>query len=372
MTSTPARRGVLVVALAVVALVVLGQLAVRLSSAFSDGPRGPVGSSYATGEGGLSRYRDLLRHDGYDVQRRRQALDVDTPLDPARDTVVVLDAPQLLPSEGTALQRFLVSGGRAVLGGRDPGRWLASAVPDPPTWQRGGNPSCHSVVPVPETRGVTDVVLTSSGSFGSVGSSLPILACGGRVSATVAAVGGAGGRVVLLGDSGPLQNQWLAAREDATFGLDLAGPGRRVVFDEQVHGFGAPSGPAGLPAPARAALVLGLLALAAAAAATATRPHSRPAVAAPGPPGRRVLVDALGASLARGRPEQVAVPVQRAARSALAERAGVGWDGSDDALRAAGRRAGLDAEDVEAVLAPGADRPGLLRAGRALAVLSGP
>ncbi|HVU73563.1 MAG TPA: DUF4350 domain-containing protein, partial [Mycobacteriales bacterium] len=235
------------------AVALLAQLLVRETSVFGGGPRGPRGSSYAVGPTGLSKYAQLLRDHGHEVSRRRQPLDVDSALDP-RDALVVLDAASLSPQEGDAIARFVDAGGRAVVGGRDPQRWLPEVLPDGPTWVPGGQAACRSLVHVAEDVGVTDVVLTSSGHWDAPGATLPFLACDGRISATVASPGEHGGRLVLLADSGPIQNAYLTARDDTALGLGLVADRHRVVFDEQVHGFSAPDGVGALPPRVQVAL----------------------------------------------------------------------------------------------------------------------
>jgi hypothetical protein len=358
------------------AVLVLALLAVQavtsLSGVFGDGPRGPAGSSYATGPEGLSSYAGLLRAQGREVVQRRRALDIDDALDPA-GTVVVLDAPALAPEEARALRRFVAAGGRAVVGGSDPGRWLPALLDHPPVWAGGGNPACHPVLRIPEARGVTDVVLAGSGQWATAGESLPFLACQGRISATVASPFGArGGRVVLLADSGPLQNRFLSARDDRALGLAVVGPRRRVVFAEQVHGFGAPAGVLGLPAAARAALLTGVLAALLAVTARAARPRSTvPPLTGPVPQ-RLELATAVAARVARSRQHaEAAVPVQRAARAALARLAGLpaAAELDDEALRAAAPRADVTSADLDAVLRPAARPDDVVAAGRVLARL---
>jgi len=371
-------RGARVVAIAAVAVVGLGLLIVAaLTGAvgvFTDGPRGPRGSTYARGPEGLSSYAAALRADGREVVQRRAPLDLDAPLDPA-DTVVVLDAPGLAAQEAAALRRFVAAGGRAVLGGTDPRAWLPLALDGAPRWQPGGQPACHPVLAVPEAAGVTDVVLGSAGRWAEVGATLPFLACRGFTSATVASPAGAAarGRVVLLADSAPLQNRFLAARDDRALALGIVGARRRVVFAEQAHGFGLPSGVAALPRPARVAVLLTLIAAVLAAAAGAGRPRSATVETHAGAPGRLVLAAAVGRRLAgSGRPGDVAVPVQRAARAALARAGGLAAAAEfDDALlRAAGRRLGLAEQDVDVVLRVARDDDDLLAAARVLAALT--
>ena len=370
-----ARSIAALIALAV-AVVVLGQLATRGIDAFRNGPRGPRGSSYATGPTGLSRYAGLLTRSGYTVVRRREPLDVDTPVDPAA-TLVVLDAEHLAPEEGAAIRRFVAAGGRAVVGGTAPNSWLPQVLDDAPVWVPGGQPACHAIISIPESARVTDVVLTSAGHFASQAGTLAFLACNGRISASVASPdGGASpGRVVLLSDSGPLQNQFIAARDDAQLGADLLGGRQEVVFAEQVHGFGAATGFFGLPTHGRTAVSVALLALLLGIAALVSRPRSGGPAPEPLSGGRLELATSLGRRLERSRPLfQAAVPLQRAGRAALARRAGLPSTAEldDAALRAAAARLELSRRQTESLLTAPSRRGDVLAAARTLTALNDP
>lgn len=359
-----------------IAAVVIGQLATHGIDAFRNGPRGPRGSSYATGPTGLSRYAALLKRSGYTVTRRRQPLDVDTPVNPAA-TLVTLDAEHLAPEEGAAIRRFVAAGGRAVVGGTAPNSWLPQVLADAPAWVKGGQPACHAIISIPESARVTDVVLTSAGHFADQSGTLAFLACNGRISASVASPNGgtSPGRVVLLSDSGPLQNQFIAARDDARLGLDILGHRRDVVFAEQVHGFGASTGIFGLPARGLTAVAVALLALLLAVAAMISRPRSGGPALEPLSAGRLELATSLGRRLERSRPLfQAAVPIQRAGRAALARRAGLPASAEldDRALRAAAVRVDLSRRQIEALLDPPHRRGDVLAAARTLTALNDP
>ncbi len=299
------RRSAIVsaVVIGLLALALLGQLAVREVAGFGSGARAPRGSSYSTGPTGLSAYAALLRRAGHRVEQRHQPLDLDLPVDPA-DALVVLDAEKLAPEEGAAIRRFVAAGGRAVIGGTSPNGWLPEVLDDAPTWVPGGNSACHRIVAVPEARAVTDVVLTRSGYFSDQAGTLAFLACAGKISAAVASPGGPGnaGRIVLLSDSGPLQNQFLTARDDSALALGVVADRRTVVFAEQVHGYGASAGVFGLPDRGRAAVALMLLALLLAVAALRARPRSGGPLPVPLSAPRLELVEAVAARLQRAYP----------------------------------------------------------------------
>ena len=133
---------------------------------------------------------------------------------------------------------------------------------------------------------------------------------------TVATLGT--GRIELLADSSPLQNQLLAHADNARLGLSLAGaPGRTVQFEEASHGYGGGRGLAALPTRWKWALI-GLLVAALLAVASRIRrlgPATPPAP--PTPPPRRLHVEALASALARTeRPSEAAEPVRDHVRAA--------------------------------------------------------
>lgn len=349
-------------------LALLLDLALAELGVFRDGPRRPAGSSYASGPTGLSSYADLLRRNAHPVTRRRTPLDVDR-LDPAT-TVVVLDAPGLQSAEARVLRGFLDAGGRAVLGGRDPSAWLGTAVEDAPGWGPHGTACARAVVNTPETTGVRDVVMVATGEWRTSAGTLPVLACNGSISATVASPGA--GRVTLLASSAPLTNQWLSTYDDAAFGLDVAGErGRPVVFAEAVHGFRAPSGLPALPRGALVALVGLGLAVALALLARARAPRAQTAGARVLAPSRLVLAQAVAGRLGRAKRSPGAPdPVQVAALEAVARRARLPANTSDVDLRAAASRLGLSTLDADALLRQGPSEADLLACAKVLATLS--
>ena len=74
------------------------------------------------------------------------------------------------------------------------------------------------------------------------------------------------------------------------------------------------------------------------------------------PPPRRAYVDALAATMARGRDREEAVaPVRAEARRRLARRAGLGPQAGPDAWREAALAAGLDADEARALSGHAAD-----------------
>ncbi len=360
------RRAWLIAAGAVaVAILALALLRVAFPT-----PGGPRSSSHATGPLGLAAYAELLARSGHPVTRLRERLD-EAALDPA-DTLVLLDPQELAPQEARALRRFVAAGGRLVAGGAGPAPWLRALLERPPAWFPGGPARAAPVVPVPEIGGARSVATAGEGSWSDPGGALPALGDPDRPLLVVAAIGR--GRVALIADPSPLQNRLLAEADDAALGLALAGPaGRRVVFAEAAHGYGAATGLSAIPRNWQLALVGLVLAALVAIAARWRRlgPPDREEEGA-GPPARRLYVDALAAALARTRrPAEASAPLRAAARDRLARRTGLAHDADAAEAQAAAVRLGLDPEEARALLAGPADEGELLAAGRGLARLVG-
>ncbi len=330
---------------------------------------GPTSSTYSTAADGLRGYAELLSRSGHPVGRLRAAPG-QAALDPA-DTVVMLDPEVVLPSDVRALQRFVRAGGRLVVGGRQPGAWLSELIAGAPTWSSTGVSSASPLLPVPETSGVGVVESAGQGAFTNAGATLPVLADANRALLTVADVGA--GRLVVLADPSPLQNQLLAHADNAALGLVLAGPaGRPVAFEEAVHGYGHSSGLAALPTRwiwALGGLIAAALVLVAARFRRLGPPEPIPAAELPP---RREYVDALAAALARSaQPAVASEPVRRRARALVLERSGLPPDADAEAVADAAGRLGLDPEEVAALAGPRGDESGVLAAGRALAAIGG-
>ncbi len=290
--SPAVRRALKVLAIVVVALVVLAVVI----DAIIPGPSGPTGSSYATAPDGLAAYADLLARSGHTVSRLR-ITPSHAQLDPAA-TLILLDPTALEPADVTALRRFVSEGGLLVAGGQDPAPWLDRLLADPPTWGATGPTTVVPLIPAPDTAGVSEVIGAGAGSWSEPHATLPLLGASGSALLTVANIGP--GRVLLLADSSPLQNRYLATADNAALGLALAGAaGRRVMFEEAVHGYGQGTGLAALPVRWKWVLVGLLLAALVGVAARIRRlgppdPHPAPAL-----PPRRAHVDALALALAR-------------------------------------------------------------------------
>jgi len=362
---TPAGRFAAGAALALLAVSLLVLAVDRLAPQ----PEGPDSSAYATAPAGLAAYADLLARHGVRVERRRRAV-ADGPA-PARGTLVVLDPRAVEPEEAGAIASWVRAGGRLVTGGERGVAWLAGRITEPlPAREDGPARGAGVLAPVPETEGVLTVRPVAGGELHAVGGALPLLGPPDAPLATLTLVGS--GRVVVLADASPLQNRGLARADNAAFALALARPGETVTFLETVHGYGASTGLAALPAGARWGL-LGLLLAALAFVWSRARRIGPPQDAErPLPPPRADYVDALAGSLTRTRrPAEVARPLQAAARDVLARRAGLGAAPGDVELRAAAGRYGLGEAETAALLDGPRDLEGALAAARAHAILNG-
>ena len=332
-------------------------------------PKGPESSAYATSPAGLAAYADLLARQGLRVERRRRPVGEGAP--PARGTLVVLDAGGVESEEAAAIARWVRGGGRLVAGGARGAGWLEGALGIPLPERADGPPrSARVLAPVPETARVRSVRAAGGGELRGTGGALPLLGTGAAPLASLTLAGR--GRVVLLADASPLQNRALASEDNAAFGLALAVTGEPVTFLETVHGYGAATGLAALPADARWALAGLLLAALAFGWSRARRSGPPEDAERPLPPPRADYVDALAGSLARtGRPAEVARPVHEAARAALARRAGLPAGADEAELRAAAARIGLGEAETAALVRAPRDLDGALAAGRALAAVNG-
>jgi hypothetical protein len=331
-------------------------------------PHGPPSSSYATAPEGLAAYAELLGDYGHPVRRVRSSPG-QARLDPA-STAILLDPDPMSDRDVDALRSFLRGGGRLVAGGPYPDRWLDKLLDPAPEWTLRDAGLARPLAPVPEVAGVRTVESAGPGSWREdTGQALPVVAGNGGSIVAVARVGL--GRAILVADPSPLQNRLLDHADNAALGLALAGERKRTVrFLESVHGYRPASGLAAIPWSWRFAL--GGLALAALTLMVARGRRLGPPEAEGrelAPP-RRVYVESLAAVLARTkRPGEALEPVRAEVKRLLARRAELTAPDDQEALRAAGRRAGLTDDEVASVLGELKGKAGVLAAGRALAKL---
>ena len=302
------------------------------------------------------------------MERRRGPIDA-APLDP-KATLFVIAPDALSPDAASVVEHFVREGGRLVIGGLFPGRYLADLGGDPPRWDVDAPSRWTSVDRSLEP--IAEVVASGTGAWVDPGGSRPLVAApeGHLALLTLAEVGE--GEIFYLADAAPLDNLGLGEADNAALALALAGDDARpVIFAEGVHGFGVSSGWRAIPGGWK--LALGGLTAAALLLMWARGHRLGPPEHAsrPLPPARREHVVALASSLARTRSfAQTAAPMQDAVRRRLAARGGLGSDAPEDDLCRAGISAGMDEDERRAALGSVETVEDLLAVGRALARLS--
>ena len=345
------------IVLGIAAAIVAANLALdELDDATRD-PRGPASSSFATTPDGAAAYAKLLERYGHPVLQLRAALD-EAQLDPAA-TLVVLDPPALSAEELDAVRAFVAAGGRLVGAGRRVGT-LA------------GDPGVRSdgQVHVADNAGALPFVerVRTAGEAAWDGARQARVLLGPRRKPFLLEQRIGAGRALLLADSSPLRNRLLDGADNASLGLQLAGPSPRpVLFAESVHGFRESTGIAAIPR--RWWWVLGGLGVAALAYALAAARRFGPPEREERelPPPRAALADAVATALAKARPRGQAVETaRRVARGRLARAARLPADAADDALRRAAQELRLGEDGVEATLGRRTDDAALLALGRML------
>jgi len=343
------------IGIGLVVAVVVVNLALRyLGSVTGSTPGGPESSSYATASDGAAAYAELLGRTGHRVDQLRDA--PHSARLRSEETAIVLDPLGVANRDADALRSFVSGGGRLVAGGGDLS-WLGRIVKAAPAGYL--------------TRGVLvrsgRLTLRTAGSEGwrNRGSMHVVAEQDGAVVVASERVGS--GVVFALADPSPLQNRLLDRRDNAAFGLQLAGAGRRVAFLETYHGYGRSSGLRALPL--AWILLLSGLALAGIVYLFARGRRLGPAETTERelPPPRRVYVDSLAGVLARTSRDEAVAPVKRSAREALLRRAALSDDAGDDAVREAARRFGLGDAEANALLAPARTDDDVIAVGRALA-----
>ena len=357
-------------AVAVAAALAVFAIAIVAIDRLSPEPSGPASSSYATAPEGLAAYADLLRRAGHAVTRRREPV-ADGERLAGGSTLVVLDPRVLAPREARAIGAFVRGGGRLIAGGTTGTAWLQSALADAPAPGGRGEELVEPTVPVAETSGVDAVLDPEEAAWREPAGGLPVLGDAVEPLAVVASEGR--GRAVLVASAAPLQNRALARADNAAFAVAAAGGAERpVAFLETVHGYGAESGLAALPDRVLWAFLGLLLAAVAFAWSHARRIGPPEDEARPLPPARAEYLDALAGALTRTRrPAEVARPLREAARERLASRAGLPRDAGEEQIREAGRRFGLEEEEIGALVTAPVDRDGALAAGRAYSKVEG-
>jgi len=353
--------------LAVLTLLIALNLLGAVVDALTPSPSGPASSSFGTKAEGLAAWAALAEREGLRVRALR-----DPPSDESLSgggTVAVMDAARLTGDEARALRAFAERGGRVVAGG-PPGGWTRTLLDgDPPRWEDDGPETARTVAAAPESAGVRRVRTAGDGRWARGGPHQRVLA---GDEGTLLVVTSAGrGRIALLADSSPLQNRLLGEADNAALALALSGRGP-LTFVENVHGYGPARGLAALPARFGWALIGLALAALVFMVARGRRlgppePERRDL-----PPPRRAYVDALAATMARGKQREEGVaPVRAEARRRLARRAGLGPQARPTAWHDAALAAGLEEDEARALSGRADDDATVVATGRALAALTG-
>jgi hypothetical protein len=359
------RRRVVVPVAAVVGLLVAIGLAGHL---LAGNPSGPRASSYATRPGGVAAYAELLARSGARVERLRDPL-ATAPLDPG-STLVVLDSPGLSHTATAHLRDFLQRGGRLVYApSADPERTLRALTERaPPSWSPEILRASGVFLGAPGFSGVHRVTTGDRGVWTSQTASQPLAGRPDRSRLLLLEQPVGRGKLLLLANPGPLTNDGLADADNAAFGVRLAGPRRRVVFGEEIHGFAPVSGWGAIPGRFWASFALLALAAATLVAARFRRLGPPEPASRPLPPPRREYVESLARSVALARDRTQALePLRLSARRRLATIGGVADE--DDALRTTGRRLGFE-RDVDALLRPAHDDASALALAHAAAKIA--
>jgi hypothetical protein len=356
------------VVVGIVVAVVVANLAARAldQSVGGSAPGGAPSSSYATAGNGLAAYAELLARAGHPVSRHRGALaDGDVP---TTSTLMILDPDVLTPNDAGVALTFVVNGGRLVIGGNDPNRYLRMLRDRPPTWSATGGTGEYSDTAAP-FQAIREVTTNTNNAWIKMGTSSPLVGTTTDALLTHEQVGQ--GEMLFIADVSPLSNDLLATSDNAGFGVLLAGDdGRPVVFDEGVHGYGQSRGISAIPT--RWKYALGVLALAALILlwARARRLGPPEDAARELAPPRREYVDALAATLQRtGEPSRALDPVRATIRREVASRAGLDADATDADFMRAATSIGLDEQDAQIVVRGASSDEEVVVVGRALARL---
>jgi hypothetical protein len=360
-------RSVLTVAGAVLAaLVLLNLLADGLDRAVGGGePRGAPGSSYATAPPGLGAYAVLLGRYGFDVRQQRG--DLAAARLGADQTIVVAEPAPLTPADAAALLDFTTRGGRLVIGGTTPA-YLRLLRDTPPRWSALPVPRWTQVAP--DLAPVATVETTGSGAWRDAGNGRVLVGDDGAALVVHERVGR--GEMLFLANTSPLSNELLDRADNAALAVALAGtPGAKVTFAEGVHGYGAETGLAALPARWKVALTLVGLAAAVFVWSRGRRfgPPDRPARELP--PSRAEYVRALGTTLARTRdPRGALAPLREWARDRVAAYGALPPGATGDDFARAARALGCTDDEIDALVRPAEGAEGTLALARAVGRLA--
>ena len=359
------RNVVSVVIVVVLLVVVVNVVAWALDSAVGGSePEGKAGSSYATSEGGLAAYAQLLADYGHPVQRVRGDI-ASAELDPTATLIVTSgDGDAFLePDDVDGIAGFVRRGGRAVLV-ELPARDLQSIAgvdPEVVDGVRDYDEFAESLGPLRTVR--TD----ATAAYDAASDLAPMARAGDRV--LLGNTNANGGEALLLADGSPIENARIAEADNAAFGLALAGPADTpVVFAEGVHGYGEARGLGALPSRWKVALfAIGVAAIVFAwARARRLGPPDQPTRTLP--PARSVYVDAMATTLEHTADSAAALaPLGAWSRERIKRQAGLPADADRATVEAAARQMGLTEDEIVALWRAPTSSEDVLALGRVVA-----
>jgi hypothetical protein len=356
---------VTVVVVVVLLVVVVNVVAWALDNAVGGSePEGKSGSSYATSEGGLAAYAQLLADYGHPVTRVRGTV-ASAALDPDATLIVASGDGQafLEPDDVDGIAAFVRGGGRTVLVEVPPADLVSIAGIDPEVGD--GTRDYHEFA---ESLGALRTVRTdASAAYDASRDLTPMAREGDRI--LLGSTDANGGETLLLADGSPIENARIGEADNAAFGLALAGPADTpVVFAEGVHGYGEARGLGALPSRWKVALfAIGVAAIVFAwARARRLGPPDQPTRTLP--PARSVYVDAMATTLERTADSAAALaPLGAWSRERIKVRAGLPADADRETIEAAARQMGLTEDEIVALWRAPTSAETVLALGRVVA-----
>lgn len=320
-----------------------------------DRGRTPERSSLEVSEKGYAGWRLLLGEQGIEVDRLDETPS-EADLDPDQ-TVIGLDLGSLTDRDSEALADFVERGGRLVAGGDTTAATLDRLSGVSLAREEVAGPGAgEALVPAEAIAGVSTIAGEDSSRYADPGGGLPLF--GSDDGALLVELGRGEGEVVAIADSSPLSNGRLDSADNAQLAVSLAGGGAGdggVLFLERlaIGGEETATGIAALPDGWIAGFI-GLVFAALVLIGSRLRRLGPPDQ----PPGTRAeprigYVDAMARGLARGKEATgAAEPVRAAARAAVLGRAEQGEGDDADMLARRAERAGVPAEEAEALARP--------------------
>jgi hypothetical protein len=210
---------------------------IALAAFLSTGAGNSTGTptTYATDSSGAKAAYLLLQSSGYRVERWEQPVQE---LPDPRTATLILAEPIEAPTDAdrATIHRFIERGGRAIATGAVGASFLSGGVaPDPVaglTWIRAQAASPSAI-----TRAAPTIVLAPQASWGTLAFGVPLYSNDAHAPLVVRIPAGAG-EAFWWASATPLTNAGITEPGNLEFFLACIGPpgGRRVLFDEYVHG----------------------------------------------------------------------------------------------------------------------------------------